>query len=269
MTELSARRLLAPLALMMLSTLSCAVFGPAPLPPLANTQPYGPSPEADFSSGPGALPLAIAPGATLADEMLPAAVLQAERDPDILNVAFQTDAPAALPKASRRIVAPASTQPIEEAVLAHLMRYRKRTGLTHPEIRQLAERIVLEAQRHNFDPGLVLAVMHVESRYDTFAVSNRDAMGLMQILPSTGEWMARKMGIAWHGPQTLFDPIVNVQIGVAYLRELADRYDSIPTALTAYNWGPGAIDRKIQRGQPMPQIYAQLVLDALDRTPRS
>ena len=159
--------------------------------------------------------------------------------------------------------------PVVEAVHEHLLRYRHRTGLTEREIEHLARCVVAEARRHDFDPGLVLAVMHVESRYDTFAVSNRDAMGLMQILPSTGEWMARRKGIPWEGPQTLFDPIVNVTIGVAYLRELADRYGSIHTALSAYNWGPGAIDRRIERGAPLPKIYAQLVLDALDKAPSS
>ena len=42
-----------------------------------------------------------------------------------------------------------------------------------------------EARRHQLDPSLVLAVMHIESLYDTYAVSNKDAMGLMQILPRT------------------------------------------------------------------------------------
>ena len=250
MTDLSARRLLAPLAIMMLSTLSCAVWGPGPEPPLANTLPYGPS-----------LPDPAAQAVVLA------AATEADGAAELLRAALHAEAEPAL--AQPALAQPAVVRPIEEAVLAHLMRYRSRTGLTDGEIRKLAHAIVVEARRHDFDPGLVLAVMHVESRYDTFAVSNRDAMGLMQILPSTGEWMAQRMGLAWQGPQTLFDPFVNVQIGVAYLRELADRYGSIHTALSAYNWGPGAIDRRIERGAPLPKIYAQLVLDALDRTPSS
>lgn len=156
----------------------------------------------------------------------------------------------------------------QRAVYAHLDRYAHRSGLTDDERVSLARVIVREARRHGIDPALVLAVMHVESRYDTFAVSHKDAMGLMQILPSTGAWLAPQAGVNWFGPQTLFDPEANVRIGVAYLRQLLDRYDgSVATALAAYNWGPGAIDRFIARGRPLPEEYPQLVLAAYD--PRS
>jgi soluble lytic murein transglycosylase-like protein len=149
------------------------------------------------------------------------------------------------------------------AVYAHLQRYARRSGLTDDERLSLARCVVRESRRHRMDPALVLAVMHVESRFDTYAVSNKDAMGLMQILPSTGAWLAPQVGVTWYGPQTLFDPEANVRIGVAYLRQLTDRYDGrIAIALAAYNWGPGAIDRFIARGRPLPQEYAQLVLAA-------
>jgi soluble lytic murein transglycosylase-like protein len=173
---------------------------------------------------------------------------------------------AALPSVSA--APPAGDSAPVLAAFAHLQRYAHRSGLTDDERLELARCIVREARRHDLDPALVLAVMHVESRFDAFAVSHKDAMGLMQILPSTGAWLAPQVGVPWYGPQTLFDPESNVRIGVAYLRQLADRYDGrIPTALAAYNWGPGAIDRFIARGSPLPQEYAQLVLAAY--TPRS
>ncbi len=90
----------------------------------------------------------------------------------------------------------------------------------------------------------------------------------MQILPSTGEWLAARAGVEWRGPQSLFDPVVNVKIGVAYLRQLADRYDGdIATALAAYNWGPGHIDGRLRRGVPLPTVYAQSVLAAYGASP--
>ena len=130
------------------------------------------------------------------------------------------------------------------------------------EIAELARTIVEESRRHAIDPGLVLAVIHVESRYDAYVVSPVGAMGLMQILPSTGEELAAREGIVWRGPQTLFDPIVNVRLGVAYLKELTDRYDDTAMALAAYNWGPGRIDRRLRRGTPMPKVYPALVFEA-------
>jgi soluble lytic murein transglycosylase-like protein len=156
--------------------------------------------------------------------------------------------------------APAAPDPALGAVRDQLA--RRVRGLTDAEVEQLAETVVTEARRYDFDPGLVLAVMHVESRFDTYAMSPVQALGLMQIMPETGEEMAIALDIPWRGPQTLFDPFANVRIGVAYLRQLADRYGSLATALSAYNWGPGRIDRRLRRGAPVPNVYANSVLEA-------
>ncbi len=138
----------------------------------------------------------------------------------------------------------------------------RRTALTRAETDVLARVIVEESRRHELDTQLVLALMHVESRFDAFALSPVGAMGIMQILPSTGEEMAGKLGIPWHGAQTLFDPVANVRLGVAYLKQLESRYADIPTALAAYNWGPGHIDRRLRRGRALPTQYPGLVLEA-------
>ena len=138
----------------------------------------------------------------------------------------------------------------------------RRTGLTRFEVDQLAHAIVAEARRNALDPVLVMALIHVASRFNSFAVSPVGALGLMQVLPSTGEEVAAELGIAWHGSRTLFDPIKNVKIGVAYLHQLSQRYEDIPTALAAYNWGPGHIDRRIRRGTTLPKDYPRLVLEA-------
>ncbi len=138
----------------------------------------------------------------------------------------------------------------------------RRTGLTAGEVDQLARVIVEESHRHEIDPTLVMAVMHVESRFNAFAVSPVGARGLMQIMPFTGEELALRLDIPWHGPRVLFDPVINVRMGVAYLRELSDRFGSVSIALAAYNWGPSHIDRRIRRGRALPQEYPRLVLDA-------
>jgi len=154
--------------------------------------------------------------------------------------------------------------PRVDDVFAQFMVRQARTGLTREELSDLAQAVVETADRYAFDTDLILAVMHVESRFDAFAVSPKNALGLMQILPSTGKWMAGKLGIPWEGPQTLFDPVTNLTIGVAYLRQLSDRYGHLETALAAYNWGPTAIDRRLARGASLPSIYAGLVMDALE-----
>lgn len=191
----------------------------------------------------------------------------------VFPIAPAPEAPAATPAPPPVAAAPPAANPepdpLVEAVHEHLLRWSHRSGLTEAELERLASTVVEEARRHDFDPALVLAVMHVESLYDTYAVSNKDALGLMQILPSTGAWIAERRGIAWRGPQTLFDPYTNVRIGVAYLRQLTDRYGSIRTALVAYNWGPGRIDRRLRSGVPLPREYARLVLTAYGEGGRS
>ena len=179
-------------------------------------------------------------------------------------------APATLAPATRAAAAaPPAADPDLEAVQTHLLRHAQRTGQSEAELRVLARTLVEEAHRHHLDPDLVLAVVHVESRYDAYAVSDKRAMGLMQILPATGEWLAAQTGVTWQGPQTLFDPIANVRLGVAYLRILLDRYDGdLSAALVAYNWGPGHVDGRLRDGEPLPATYSELVLRAYGQQAR-
>jgi len=173
-------------------------------------------------------------------------------------------APPAVPVPAPAPVAPepAPLQGLEKQIADRIARYD--SGLAPHEQEELARTLVAEASRHALDPMLVVAVVHVESRFNTFAVSPVGAMGLMQVMPRTGEEIARQLEIPWQGSQTLFDPILNVRIGVAYLKHLAMRYESIPTALAAYNWGPGHIDRRIRKGSQLPQKYPGLVSKVYD-----
>ena len=169
-----------------------------------------------------------------------------------------SDAPT--PVAATTTMTAPQPAPLVVAIAEHIARYE--TGLLRHEVDTLAQTIVDEANRHQMDPMLVVAVMTVESRYHNFAVSPKGAMGLMQVMPKTGEEIAARLGISWVGPQTLFDPVANVRVGVAYLKQLSDRYDHMDTALAAYNWGPGHIDRRLRRGSPLPKKYPHLVTQA-------
>jgi soluble lytic murein transglycosylase-like protein len=169
--------------------------------------------------------------------------------------------PAAHETARAAQAAGAGADPSVEAVGEYLA--SRNTGLIREEIDALARTLVAEARRHELDLALVMAVMHVESRFHNFAISPAGAVGLMQILPSTGEELARREGVRWRGSQTLLEPSTNVRLGTAYLRELLDRYDGdLWAALAAYNWGPGHVDRRLQEGVTLPSGYPSLVWQA-------
>jgi soluble lytic murein transglycosylase-like protein len=165
--------------------------------------------------------------------------------------------------AAQTLPATPQLRPATAEVLAHFE--GRHTLLSERDLVSLAETIVDEAERHGLDPSLVLAVIEVESGYHSQAVSHVGALGLMQLMPATGRELARKHDVEWRGEESLFDPIVNVKLGTAYLRELTDRYDSTPTALAAYNWGPGRIDSRLRRGATVPSRYIEQVMKVYDR----
>jgi soluble lytic murein transglycosylase-like protein len=79
----------------------------------------------------------------------------------------------------------AQDHPAYPAVRAHMERYAQRSGLTEEERDLVARTILEESVRHELDPALVVAVIHVESRFDAYAVSPVYALGLMQVMPAT------------------------------------------------------------------------------------
>lgn len=135
----------------------------------------------------------------------------------------------------------------------------RRTRLPDSEIKVLTRTILDEARRSGIEPRLILGLIHVESSGNSRAVSRVGALGLMQLRPDTASAMARELEIQWDGPESLFDPNLNVRLGVRYLTRLIDRFGDIDVALAAYNFGPTRIARAIRRGRPVPVRYSDKV----------
>lgn len=96
----------------------------------------------------------------------------------------------------------------------------------------------------NADRALVLALIRQESGFDRRAVSGSNAQGMMQLLPSTAESVARKLGIAYSRDRLTDDPVYNIRLGSAYFADLLDRFDGAAAlALAGYNGGPRNVDR--------------------------
>jgi membrane-bound lytic murein transglycosylase MltF len=107
------------------------------------------------------------------------------------------------------------------------------------------------ALSYELDPILVAAVTYTESAFRSQARSNVGAVGLMQVMPKTGLFIAHKAQLEWNGVQSLLDSETNVSYGVFYLRYLYDKFDGqIPYVLAAYNWGPGNV-YKFKAGQKL------------------
>jgi len=103
------------------------------------------------------------------------------------------------------------------------------------------------ANRYGLDPNLLLAVMRVESAYQKHIVSYAGAVGLMQIMPRTGQLIAHALGHEDFSPADLLDPRTNLEFAAWYLTSLIRRFDGrLPLAIAAYNGGPHNVRRWMQ-----------------------
>ena len=99
------------------------------------------------------------------------------------------------------------------------------------------EEILAASQTYQVDPVLVAAPINAESSFDHTKVSNKQAIGLMQLLPSTADSLTKETNI------DLYDPATNINLGVKYLAYLINRFNDVDTALFAYNAGEGNVAR--------------------------
>ena len=103
---------------------------------------------------------------------------------------------------------------------------------------------IIEANAGNFEPAFIFAVIHAESSFRPHAVSHRGAMGLMQVMEETGEWVAGMMGIYDYNTDMLFIPEYNIAIGTYFLNWLWRYFDGdVTLILSGYNAGIGNVNR--------------------------
>jgi soluble lytic murein transglycosylase len=99
--------------------------------------------------------------------------------------------------------------------------------------------VVRRSQEIALDPAYVYGLIRQESRFVTDARSGVGAAGLMQVMPATARWTAKKLGIPGFNPDQLHDRDMNIAIGTGYLKLVLDNFGgSMPMAAAAYNAGP-------------------------------
>jgi soluble lytic murein transglycosylase len=107
-----------------------------------------------------------------------------------------------------------------------------------------AQHILQEAQKHKLDPAWILAITRQESAFVPHAKSYKGALGLMQLIPSTAQMVARKKRILLADHTELLNPHTNIQLGSGYLKMMLDKHCNNPILATAaYNAGPGRIPK--------------------------
>ena len=132
-----------------------------------------------------------------------------------------------------------------------------------------------QAAEKGLDPALIAAVIYQESKFED-RTSSAGAKGLMQILPDTANFIARKSGGSAFELRDLATPQINIAYGSWYLRYLIDRYNgNVALALAAYNAGETTVDRWVAQARsgghplaireipyPETRLYVEKVLRA-------
>jgi soluble lytic murein transglycosylase len=143
---------------------------------------------------------------------------------------------------------------IRQSVLTALPAKHKKSAAA------ITRALIREAYTYKFDPLFLVAVIKTESSFNPEARGTSGEIGLMHIMPATGEWMAKRIGMKWNGPKTLKDPASNIRLGAAYFAMLRERFDSQSQLyLAAYNMGVKNVNRALDRNV-MPKEYPSRVM---------
>jgi soluble lytic murein transglycosylase len=118
--------------------------------------------------------------------------------------------------------------------------------LSYP--RGFREAVIGYSAKYNVDEFLVYSIIREESRFQKNAISPAGAIGLMQLIPSTGRTMANEVGISGYNTDMLNIPRVNIELGIAYFKKVLEEFNgNIYLALASYNAGPHNVVKWIAR----------------------
>ena len=117
-----------------------------------------------------------------------------------------------------------------------------------------------EANARKIDPALVAALIHQESSFNPRATSRAGAVGLMQVLPSVGASIAKARGMSSFERVLLYQPDVNIKLGMSHLDAMLKQYPRVEYALAAYNAGGAPVRRwRGLRGTDDPELFVERI----------
>ena len=130
--------------------------------------------------------------------------------------------------------------------------------LIYPLVQQ--EALLTESQERGLDPVFVAALIRQESMFNPAATSGAGARGLMQVMPDVGRSVAVSLGFPVWDAVLLYQPDVNIQLGVAHLQDLTRRYPQPVRILAAYNAGAPRVERWARKhGTTDPELFAERI----------
>jgi soluble lytic murein transglycosylase len=142
-----------------------------------------------------------------------------------------------------------------EALLSERM-----DGMSSVQVHGLTTHLFKLCRKYGFSVSSVLSLISTESSFDKDATSSVGAVGLMQIMPKTAGFIAKKEGIrTYHRAQDLHNPTVNLSVGIAYLSYLRGKYTKSHSYLAAYNMGPTKFNRITRKHKPSPASVKRYV----------
>lgn len=122
------------------------------------------------------------------------------------------------------------------------------------------DELARDATANGLEPSLVAGLIRQESSFNPRAVSAANARGLMQVLPSVGEEVARSLKYPVWYPALLLDADANLQLGTAHLAAFTKQYGALPRVLAAYNAGGSRVTRWVTRaGTDDPELFAERI----------
>jgi soluble lytic murein transglycosylase len=111
------------------------------------------------------------------------------------------------------------------------------------------EEIKKASEKYNINPYLILAIIQTESKFLHQNTSKKGAIGLMQLMRQTADWIIEKGGYSDDTERSIHEPAVNIELGSWYLRYLIDLFDgNLVAAIAAYNAGQGNVYRWLTTG---------------------
>lgn len=159
--------------------------------------------------------------------------------PKTEEVAFLRD-PLVVLRSLDRLQPELSLKEVEQVFHTNLSKNKKHLS------KALAKQLVTSAKRYNLSNSMILAVIYAESSFKFSARSHKGAVGLMQLLPTTARYIAKKEKIrGYHTRNDLHNPTLNLELGIAYLAYLKAKFPNSIHYVAAYNLGPTTVGRKL------------------------